>query len=101
MGGFETRPYVATSLRRAPFAGRKRRWGCLFTPSGIVPLVISEVSECFRGEETYSFWLWHCEVACERQGDCIGFVGTLSTGGTDLVFGFELQLTSGVVLLGE
>ena len=62
----------------------------LVTPFGIVSLVISEVSECFFGEETYAFGFGHCELAGERQGDGVGFVGTLATGGSDLIFGFEL-----------
>ena len=64
--------------------------GGLVSPSGIVPLVIPEVSEGFFGVETDA-WSGPCfDLAGERQGDCVGFVGALSPCGSDLVFGFEL-----------
>ena len=61
-------------------AAQKGEESLSVSPLSIASLVSSEISECFVGEETYAFRLWHCEVACEREGDGIGFVGTLATG---------------------
>ena len=63
----------------------------MFSPAiGVVALVIPEVSEGFFGVETDA-WSGPCfDLACERQGDGVGFVGTLSPDGTYLIFGFEL-----------